>query len=119
MGEMNDVCTFIEQGAMAVGWDGRFAPCPSLLYQHFGYIRGFRRESLAHIVGDIHEQSLKTLWKSPAYKAYRDRVQRFAFATCTSCGGCDLLETNEPDCFWNEAPACGSCLWAQGVIQCP
>lgn len=119
LGELNDVCTFIEQGAMAVGWDGRIAPCPPLLYHHVGYIRGFRRESLAHILGDIHEQSLKTLWQTPAYEAYRDRVQRFAFAPCTACGGCDLLESNETDCFWNEAPACGSCLWAQGFVQCP
>ena len=119
LGELNDVCTFIEQGAMAVGWDGRIAPCPPLLYHHIGYIRGYRRESFAHVLGDIHEQSLKTLWQTPAYEAYRDRVQRFAFAPCTACGGCDLLENNETDCFWNEAPACGSCLWAQGVIQCP
>lgn len=119
LGEVNDVCTFIEQGAMAVGWDGRVAPCPPLLYHHVGYIRGYQRESLPHIVGQICQQSLKTLWQSPAYEAYRDRVQRFAFAPCTYCGGCDLLETNETDCFWNEAPACGSCLWAQGVIQCP
>lgn len=119
LGELNDVCTFIEQGAMAVGWDGRIAPCPPLLYHHVGYIRGYRRESLAHILGDIHEQSLKTLWQTPAYEAYRDRVQRFAFAPCTACGGCELLETNETDCFWNEAPACGSCLWAQGFVQCP
>lgn len=119
LGEMNDVCTFIEQGAMAVGWDGRIAPCPPLLYQHVGYIRGWRRESFAHILGDIHEQSLKSLWQTPEYEAYRDRVQRFAFAPCTACGGCDLLDNNETDCFWNAAPACGSCLWAQGLIQCP
>ncbi|MBK7897257.1 MAG: radical SAM protein [Candidatus Promineifilaceae bacterium] len=119
LGEMNDVCTFIEQGAMAVGWDGRIAPCPPLLYHHIGYIRGYRRESFAHILGDIHQQSLQTLWQTPAYEAYRDRVQRFAFAPCTACGGCELLENNETDCFWNEAPACGSCLWAQGFVQCP
>lgn len=119
LGEINNVCTFIEQGALTVGWDGRVAPCPPLLYHHVGYIRGYQRESFSHIVGDVHEQSLKNIWQSPEYEAYRDRVQRFAFAPCTSCGGCELLENNETDCFWNEAPACGSCLWAQGVIQCP
>ena len=119
LGEINDVCTFIEQGAITVGWDGRVAPCPPLLYHHVGYIRGYGRESLPHIIGNIQKESLKTLWQSPSYEAYRDRVQRFAFAPCTSCGGCELLENNQTDCFWNEAPACGSCLWAQGVIQCP
>ncbi|HBH13749.1 MAG TPA: hypothetical protein DDX29_11650 [Clostridiales bacterium] len=27
--------------------------------------------------------------------------------------------SNEKDCLKNEFPACGGCLWAQGVIQCP
>ncbi|OGN93594.1 MAG: hypothetical protein A2Y88_12875 [Chloroflexi bacterium RBG_13_48_10] len=26
---------------------------------------------------------------------------------------------NLEDCFGNSAPACGGCLWAQGLIQCP
>jgi hypothetical protein len=23
------------------------------------------------------------------------------------------------DCYGNAFPACGGCLWAQGIIQCP
>jgi hypothetical protein len=30
-----------------------------------------------------------------------------------------LAEANLEDCLGNTAPACGGCLWAQGVIQCP
>jgi len=30
-----------------------------------------------------------------------------------------VLEHNEEDCFGNEHPTCGGCLWAQGFIQCP
>jgi hypothetical protein len=51
--------------------------------------------------------------------AYRKRVQSFAFPPCTFCGGCDMSVANEEDCFGNEYPTCGGCLWAQGVIQCP
>ena len=30
-----------------------------------------------------------------------------------------ILDGNEEDCLGNVFPACGSCLWAQGLIQCP
>ena len=59
------------------------------------------------------------LWLDPDYLHYRERVHSFAFAPCTACGGCELLETNEEDCLGNTFPSCGCCLWAQGLIQCP
>jgi len=119
LGGANDVCTFIESGSLAVGWNGRLAPCPPLLYEHTGYLRGYERVSYPHFIGDIQQQTLLEIWRSPDYEAYRDRVQRFAFAPCTYCGGCDLSRDNNTDCFDIEAPACGGCLWAQAVIQCP
>lgn len=33
--------------------------------------------------------------------------------------GCEMSEANEEDCLGNTFPACGGCLWAQGIIQCP
>ena len=119
LGGSNNVCTFIESGSLTVGWNGRLAPCTPLLYEHTGYLRGYERTSHPHFIGDIHKQSLLEMWQDPAYIEYRDRVQRFAFAPCTYCGGCDLSRDNDTDCFGNVAPACGGCLWAQAVIQCP
>ncbi len=119
LGGANNVCTFIESGSLTVGWNGRLAPCTPLLYEHTGYLRGYERRSHPHFIGDIHQQTLLEMWQDPAYVEYRDRVQRFAFAPCTYCGGCDLSRDNDTDCFDNVAPACGGCLWAQAVIQCP
>jgi MoaA/NifB/PqqE/SkfB family radical SAM enzyme len=119
LGVTTDVCTFIESGSMAIGWDGSVSPCPPLLYNHTGYLQGKERRSHRHVVGNVEERSIMDLWQDPDYIAYRDRVQRFAFAPCTFCGGCDLSEANQTDCFSNPAPACGGCLWSQGVIQCP
>lgn len=48
-----------------------------------------------------------------------DKVKAFEFSPCRVCGGCSLLEKNEEDCYGNAFPACGGCLWAQGIIQCP
>ncbi len=115
----NDVCTFIESGAMAIGWDGSVSPCPPLLHNHTGYLRNRKRLSQRHIVGNIAERALVDLWNDPDYVAYRERVQGFAFAPCSFCGGCEMLDANKEDCLGNEFPACGGCLWAQGVIQCP
>ena len=65
------------------------------------------------------ERTLGDLWLDSDYVSYRERVQSFAFAPCTFCGGCELAEANQEDCLGNPAPVCGGCLWAQGVIQCP
>jgi MoaA/NifB/PqqE/SkfB family radical SAM enzyme len=118
-GGANDVCVFIESGSLAIGWDGSVSPCPPLLYNHVQYLNGWRRLSKRHIVGDVGELDLLSIWRDQEYVAYRERVQSFAFPPCTFCGGCDLLDSNEEDCLGNEFPVCGGCLWAQAVIRCP
>jgi MoaA/NifB/PqqE/SkfB family radical SAM enzyme len=115
----SDVCTFIEDGTISVGWDGGVAPCLPLLHTHVSILHGKPRHNRRHILGNIGEDPLLDLWHEPEYVAYRERVHRFAFAPCTFCGGCEMSEANEEDCFGNGFPACGGCLWAQGVIRCP
>ncbi len=115
----NDVCIFVEGGATAIGWDGGLSPCPPLLHNHTTHLRNRVRALHRHIVGNIHERSLIELWNDPEYVEYRERVHNFAFAPCTFCGGCELLDSNQEDCLANKFPVCGGCLWAQGVIQCP
>jgi MoaA/NifB/PqqE/SkfB family radical SAM enzyme len=119
LGGANDVCTFIESGAIAIDWQGDVSPCPPLSHNHTSYLHGWARKSRRHVVGNVNEQELMAMWLDPEYVAYRERVHSFAFAPCTPCGGCELLESNEEDCFGLTHPACGSCLWTQGVIQCP
>jgi MoaA/NifB/PqqE/SkfB family radical SAM enzyme len=119
LGGANDVCTFIESGAIAIDWRGDVSPCPPLSHNHFSYLHGWARRSRRHVVGNILDQKLKDVWLDPEYIAYRERVHSYAFAPCTPCGGCELLEGNEVDCFGITHPACGSCLWTQGVVQCP
>lgn len=115
----NDVCTFIESGAMAVGWNGEVTPCLALLHNHTSYLHGKLRASHRHVIGSVLERDLLELWNDPEYLAYRELVHSFGFAPCTFCGGCDLSEANREDCLGNTFPTCGGCLWAQGVIQCP
>lgn len=119
LGGANDVCHYIEGGTISIGWDGSVAPCLPMLHTHAHYFRAYRHQVKQHILGNINEHDLLGLWRDPEYVQYRERVHSFAFAPCTFCGGCELLESNEEDCVGNEFPSCGGCLWAQGLIQCP
>jgi len=119
LSESSNRCPFIEKGATAIGWDGGLSPCLSLLHSHVSFLEESERFLRRYIVGNVSEADLMELWHQPEYAAFRERVQTFEFSPCTTCGGCDLVETNEKDCFGNTFPTCGGCLWAQGVIQCP
>lgn len=118
-GGANDVCNFVESGTMTIAWSGDVSPCWPLMHTHVTYLHGKRRLQKKHVIGNISTNSLEEIWYSPEYLAYRERLHNFAFAPCTFCGGCEMSETNEEDCLGNTFPACGGCLWAQGVIQCP
>lgn len=119
LGGANDACNFVESGSMTIGWDGGVSPCIPLLHSHFTYLRNRKRLIRRHTIGSLAERGLIDLWNDPGYVAYRERVQSFAFAPCTFCGGCEMIDSNEEDCLGNVFPACGACLWAQGLIQCP
>lgn len=119
-GQASDVCNFVESGTMTIAYTGEVSPCWPLMHTHTSYLHDKKRVNYRHIIGSVNEFSLEELWLNPEYVAYRERLHNFVFAPCTFCGGCDLSEANLEDCLGNEqAPVCGGCLWAQGVIQCP
>jgi MoaA/NifB/PqqE/SkfB family radical SAM enzyme len=119
LGEGNDRCPFIEKGAVAIRWDGAVSPCLPLLHDHRTFLYRYERSLRRYEVGNVIRQDLYDLWNLPEYLSFRDRIQKFDFSPCTFCGGCDLLERNEEDCFGSPFPTCGGCLWGQGIIRCP
>lgn len=112
-------CRFIHGRTTFVRWDGLVAPCMGLLHSHKTYLYGLERQVRSHAFGDVRTGDLKDIWNSESYTRFRDRVKAFDFSPCHVCGGCSLLEKNEEDCYGSSFPACGGCLWAQGIIQCP
>ncbi len=116
-------CPFIASGAGAIRWDGNLSPCLPLLHNQVSYRShssdSGERFSRPWTIGNVMERSLKDLWNTPEHLAFRRRVENWEFAPCLGCGGCGMQNKNEEDCHGNEFPTCGSCLWAQGVIQCP
>jgi len=112
-------CRFITEGRLAVTWEGQVSPCLPLMHSHSYYFRGEVKQIRCYRVGSVNETPLRELWASEGYRRFRDRVRRWEFSPCIDCGGCDLRETNEEDCFGDEFPRCGECLWAAGLVQCP
>jgi MoaA/NifB/PqqE/SkfB family radical SAM enzyme len=112
-------CRFVEDRMTFVRWDGAVSPCMGLLHAHTTYLYGLERRVRPHSFGSVRETGLTDIWSSKAYADLRDKVRAFDFSPCHVCGGCSLLEKNEEDCYGNVFPACGGCLWAQGIIQCP
>jgi MoaA/NifB/PqqE/SkfB family radical SAM enzyme len=119
LSDANDICKFIENNSTSVAWDGGVSPCWPLMHTHHSYLHNKPHVSYRHVIGFLKEHSLLDLWLDPQYVEYRHKVQDFSFAPCTFCGGCDLSLENMEDCVGNEFPACGTCLWSQGIIQCP
>ena len=112
-------CRFVTEGRLAIGWDGSVSPCLPLMHSHTCYFRGRRKRVRRYTVGNVTETPLRELWDGEAYRAFRARVRSFEFAPCISCGGCELRDSNEEDCYGDAFPRCGECLWAAGLVQCP
>jgi MoaA/NifB/PqqE/SkfB family radical SAM enzyme len=114
-----DSCPFIERGSTAIRWDGSVCPCLPLLHTNQNYFENRLRRTGTYTVGNVLEKDLLDIWNDQNYANLRERVQRFDFSPCTFCNGCELSTDNQEDCLGNTGLACGGCLWAQGVIQCP
>ena len=112
-------CKFVREGMTFVRADGKVCPCMALLHNGYTYLHNIRRKITHCDFGNIKESSLNAIWNSKEYKAFRRKFDDFEFASCLYCGHCELFEENKEDCIGNTHPACGGCLWAEGVLSCP
>ncbi len=113
------LCPFLQRRSASVRWDGRVGPCLPLLHTHTVCLNGHTRTWPDFTFGSLRESGLGEIWNAPEYRAFRRKLDEFAFAPCTTCNSCDLPDINNEDCFGNVHPACGGCFWSQGFIQCP
>lgn len=112
-------CKFVKEGMAFVRSDGAVAPCMALLHNGYTWLKDIRRKITHCSFGNIREQPLSEIWNSAEYKAFRKKFDTFDFAPCLYCGHCELFAENQQDCIGNSHPACGGCLWAEGVLNCP
>ena len=112
-------CKFVREGMSFVRADGKVCPCMALLHNGYTYMHNVRRKITHCSFGNIRELPLAEIWNSKKYKTFRRKFDEFDFASCLYCGHCELFEENREDCIGNTHPACGGCLWAEGVLSCP
>ena len=112
-------CKFVREGMTFVRADGKVAPCMALLHNGYTWLHDIRRKITHCAFGSIKEQPLSDIWNSDEYRAFRRKFDDFDFASCLYCGHCELFAENQEDCIGNTHPACGGCLWAEGVLSCP
>ena len=112
-------CKFVREGMTFVRADGQVCPCMALLHNGYTYLNNIRRKITHCSFGNAKEQSLAEIWSSREYKTFRRKFDDFEFASCIYCGHCELFAENKEDCIGNTHPACGGCLWAEGVLSCP
>ena len=112
-------CRFINEGAAFVRHDGEVSPCMAVLHSGVTYLDNKKRIIHHHSFGNAGRQSLREIWESEEYTAFRSRVREFDFSPCVQCGGCENRDENMTDCFGNKKPTCGACLWSEGVLSCP
>ncbi len=109
-------CRFARRRALAVSFTGQVAPCYPLLHSYTCHIFNREKSIHKHILGNIRQEPLTAIWDG--YQPLRTQLDEFSFPDCPTCSGCDMVEENLEDC-WGNSPACGDCLWAAGIIQCP
>ena len=112
-------CKFVREGMTFVRSDGKIAPCMALLHNGHTWLHDVERRITHCSFGSIRERGLSDIWNSPEYRAFRRKFDDFEFASCLYCGHCELFSENQEDCIGNTHPACGGCLWAEGVLSCP
>ena len=112
-------CKFVREGMTFVRADGQVSPCMALLHNGYTYMSNVRRKITRCSFGSIQELPLADIWNSREYKEFRRKFDDFDFASCLYCGHCELFSENQEDCIGNNHPACGGCLWAEGVLSCP
>jgi len=112
-------CKFVDEGTAFIRHDGEVSPCMALLHNNTTYLSGKRRTVRSHSFGNAGQSSLRDIWSSEEFAAFRSRVRGFEFSPCSYCGGCDFRDENVTDCFGNTKPTCGACLWSEGVLSCP
>jgi radical SAM protein with 4Fe4S-binding SPASM domain len=118
----NRSCTFIEDDAVLIDVNGTVTPCHQLWHTqtvHMNEPKHFSCKSF----GNVLEQDLLEIWRSPQYQHFRQAVKQYDYPFCHSCtlGPCsDITGETGPfinDCFGIEVP-CGHCLWGFDAVRC-
>ena len=116
-------CQFIKDNATFISPTGEVMPCHFLWHTYACRLLGQDIQVDKRVFGSISQDSLEDIWRSQAYKKFRDEAARYEYANCQTCpqGPCASLVNDDGsytnDCFGSEVP-CGHCHWSLGGVHC-
>lgn len=113
-------CRFIEDDATMITASGDVVPCYRFAHEGTEVVYGRQKSIQLHSFGNINHQTLKAIYKSPAYEKYRTVVLNNHYPSCMDCDladGCDMVRDASTDCYGN-APSCADCLWSRNLVYC-
>ena len=114
-------CTFVEEGAAFVSWQGDISPCYFLWHRYQCHASGWTQQVRPKIFGNIAKEGILDIWNSSGFQRFREEVLAYDYPSCSDCGlaPCDYInaDTFEQDCHIRNVP-CGACLWCMGVFHC-
>ena len=116
-------CPFIEEEAVFIAASGNIVPCHFLRHACSYRVLGEVVQVRPRVFGNLHRQSLEEVWRSEAYRSFRNEAGQYGYAPCWNCsqGPCSSLVNDRGDyandCYGSQVP-CGHCQWNLGGIRC-
>jgi len=114
-------CSFVEDGAAFVSWQGEISPCYFLWHRFQCYASGWKQQIQPKVFGNLKRSGILDIWNSQEFSTFRTDVLAYDYPSCASCGlaPCDYVDSDhfDQDCHIKNVP-CGACLWCMGVFQC-
>jgi putative metalloenzyme radical SAM/SPASM domain maturase len=114
-------CEFVESDSAFISWDGDVHPCYFLWHRYACYVGGWEKKVKPRVFGNLSDQTIDEIWKSPDFRSFREGVRRYEFPFCFDCSFalCNYVdgEEFEHDCYTGLVP-CGACLWCTGLFHC-
>ncbi|NPA69854.1 MAG: radical SAM protein [Crenarchaeota archaeon] len=114
-------CPFIDSKAIFIRSDGLVSPCMFMSHGWKLYLQGIERTVTPVIYGDVSENTIVDIWRSPIYAKFRFLVKMRQFPSCLDCDlvqYCTFTLSNEHDC-WGNSPSCAFCPFARKLAYCP
>jgi len=116
-------CGFMEDAATFVGWRGDVSPCHFLWRDYQCVMDGEPKRVHAATFGSIATAALEDIWRSKAYREFRNQAMAYEYPFCSSCNGgpcSDITNSLNPfqeDCVGFTVPCC-HCPWPVGQLAC-
>lgn len=108
------ICEQFPVHNLYINWEGNVSPCITLSYAEERFFDGKRVHVPCQVYGNVHDESLQTIWQKPQYsafrKAYNDRLKKEQEALMQT-----VLGGNGEYSLPKAPEACQTCYYLYGI----